>query len=148
VKHKLDKDFSTRTFPLVEYYIRWKEWIHSDSQKIKENFCLGNCWGENFLYHTLYALSIKMSEKWCHIRLRPHQRLGVHQLLLNLIIDCSNMFDYVNFRHLGSNLIQYIPSAVTSGTKLPSIVTLYLTGNKLTFIESGTFTGLTTLQIL
>jgi hypothetical protein len=52
-------------------------------------------------------------------------------------------------RYLSSNYrLQYVPVAVTSQEKLHAIVNLYLDSNVITFIQTETFTNLSTLQSL
>eukprot|EP00794_Sanderia_malayensis_P016720 gene16720-18414_t len=47
-----------------------------------------------------------------------------------------------------SNGIQYVPEAVKNPLMLPSIATLYLDYNKITYIEKGSFSNLSTLTTL
>jgi hypothetical protein len=52
-------------------------------------------------------------------------------------------------RYLSSNYrLQYVPVAVTSQEKLHAIVNLYLDSNVITFIQTETFTNLSTLRSL
>ena len=44
--------------------------------------------------------------------------------------------------------MQHVADAVRTGDHLPAIVTLILSSNRITYIESGTFTNLTTLRTL
>ncbi|XP_052265940.1 uncharacterized protein LOC127868328 [Dreissena polymorpha] len=58
---------------------------------------------------------------------------------------CLPVLDYL---HMGSNFIQYIPDAVKTSAVLPALTKLILINNKITFIKSGTFKNLTTLSEL
>ena len=49
---------------------------------------------------------------------------------------------------MGSNRFQYVPEAVQSGVKMPSIVTLRLSNNQITFLLDGHFSNLTILREL
>ena len=52
-------------------------------------------------------------------------------------------------RYLSSNYrLQYVPVAVTTQEKLHAIVNLYLDGNVITFIQTETFTNISTLRSL
>ena len=52
-------------------------------------------------------------------------------------------------RYLSSNYrLQYVPEAVTTQEKLPAIVNLNLDSNVITFIQTETFTNLSTLLTL
>lgn len=55
--------------------------------------------------------------------------------------NCSNLI-YIN---LADNLLQYIPDALRNRTVLPAIETLILSSNRLTFLETGTFSNLSTI---
>ena len=52
------------------------------------------------------------------------------------------------FRTLNNNYLQYVPEAVTTAQRLPSIREINMDSNKLTFIETGAFTNLSTLENL
>ncbi|KAK3597612.1 hypothetical protein CHS0354_030159 [Potamilus streckersoni] len=71
----------------------------------------------------------------------------------NIIYDSIHLEAFacirtLQFLYLDSNGIQYVPTAVKTNTSLPSIFTLSLSGNKLTFVDSGDFSNLTTLTTL
>ena len=49
---------------------------------------------------------------------------------------------------MGSNFIQYVPPAVMTSVVVPALTQLVLIDNKITFLEAGTFSNLTTLRRL
>ena len=49
------------------------------------------------------------------------------------------------YRHIADNLVQYMPAALMSSDVLPALTQLYMMNNQLTFLQTGTFTNLTTL---
>ena len=52
-------------------------------------------------------------------------------------------------RYLNNNYrMQYVPVALTTQEKLPAIENLYLDDNVITFIETETFTNISTLRSL
>ncbi|XP_060555809.1 uncharacterized protein LOC132716530 [Ruditapes philippinarum] len=79
------------------------------------------------------------------------QNLWLNSNLLtedNIDDDAFQCLPVLDFLNIGSNLIQYVPNAVKSSTVLPALTQLYMQANHLTFLETGTFTNLTTLLTL
>ncbi|XP_060579535.1 uncharacterized protein LOC132736424, partial [Ruditapes philippinarum] len=63
-------------------------------------------------------------------------------------VDCFACLPVLYYLQLAANLIQYVPDCVKSSDVLPFIGVLILNGNKITFLESGAFTNLTTVKHL
>lgn len=60
----------------------------------------------------------------------------------------GNRQTFIFSRHVGDNLIQYMPAALRSSDVLPALTQLIMMNNHVTFLEAGTFTNLTTLNYL
>jgi len=52
------------------------------------------------------------------------------------------------YSNLNNNKCQYVPEALTTADRVPSLTTLSLNGNHLTFLLQGTFSNVTTLTSL
>ncbi|XP_060600139.1 leucine-rich repeat-containing protein 15-like [Ruditapes philippinarum] len=63
-------------------------------------------------------------------------------------VDCFACLPVLYRLQLAANLIQYVPDCVKSSDVLPFIGVLILNNNKITFLESGAFTNLTTVTHL
>ncbi|XP_053383664.1 slit homolog 1 protein-like [Mercenaria mercenaria] len=103
--------------------------------------------------HTLYlhANWITRIENDDFCNMTNLQNLYINSNLLtedNIDDDAFQCLPVLDLLDIGSNLIQYVPNALKSSTVLPALTQLYMQSNHITFLETGTFTNLSTLSTL
>ncbi|XP_045176442.2 leucine-rich repeat-containing protein 15-like [Mercenaria mercenaria] len=103
--------------------------------------------------HTLYLhanlITHIESDDFCNMT--NLQNLYINRNLLtedNIDDDAFQCLPVLDLLQMGSNLIQYVPNALKSSTVLPALTELYMQNNHITFLETGTFTNLSTLSTL
>ncbi|VDI40737.1 thrombospondin 2/3/4/5, partial [Mytilus galloprovincialis] len=103
----------------------------------------------NILYLHGNAITHITSTDYCRLTSLTELYLTDNELTEdNMDVDSFTCVITLARLHLGTNKLQYVPAALTNSTRLPSINTLYVTNNKLTFIEAGTFSDLSTMRVL
>ncbi|XP_052773067.1 uncharacterized protein LOC128211948 isoform X3 [Mya arenaria] len=134
-------EFGTEAFPTNQYFLHAQRFAAFTPFSATPNIVI--MYLQNNLITTINTTDL------CELQALEELYLSDNKIRESLMdVDCFACLPVLNSLQLPGNLIQYVPAALQSSEVVPALITLNIRRNKITFLQTGAFSNVSTLLTL